>query len=419
MAASDAAKKPRHLGRYELVEKLGSGGMGSVYKAREQDKEGFVALKVANRTVAGNSILSQRFHNEFKVASALRHPNLVRALEFGVEDKVPYLVMEFVPGISLEKRIKEQGPLPLAEALAIFAQVAAALDYVHENHLVHRDIKPGNVLIDLAGHAKLTDFGLIKDLDSQAMLTNSRTGLGTLEYAAPEQFDDAKHVDLRCDIYALAASLYVALTGKFPFGAASPMKVLMHKLDHQFKPMAEIVDGINPALDQMIICALHPNPDLRPNRIADFLAGMRGADFQVSKPMKTPLRPKPPEPPTPAVEKRRGGPRYPVATMFGTLKVSDRDSWPAQVLDISAKGLCLQIPRRFEANALLNLSLPDGDSGRFTSHKVRICWVKPQPDNSWLYGCLFVNPLANEHLDRFLVKDSAPTSDLHGLKSPP
>jgi serine/threonine protein kinase len=407
MAASDAAKKPTHMGRYELVEKLGSGGMGSVYRAREQDKEGFVALKVANRTVADDAILSQRFHNEFKVASALRHPSLVRALDFGVEGKVPYLVMEFVPGISLEERIKNQGPLVLLEALAIFAQVAAALDYVHENHLIHRDVKPGNILIDPAGHAKLTDFGLIKDLDSQAMLTNSRTGLGTLEYAAPEQFDDAKHVDLRCDIYALAASLYVALTGKFPFGAASPMKVLMHKLEFQFKPVSEMVDGISPALDQMIICALHPNPDLRPNRIADFLAGMRGAAFQVAKPGKMPLKPK-----------RRGGARYPVAATFATLNASNRDSWPARVMDISAKGLCLQIPRRFGANTVLNLSLPDGDSGACTSHKVRICWVKPQPDNSWLYGCLFVNPLENEHLDRFLSKDSAPTSDLHGPRSP-
>src|SRR6202043_3229754 len=119
-----------------------------------------------------------------------------------------------VPGRSLDKQLKDLGPLPIAEAMGVFGQVAQALDFIHQNHLIHRDIKPGNILIDPEGQAKLADLGLIKDLDSQSLLTRSKTGLGTLEFAAPEQFDDAKNVDLRCDIYGLAATLYVALAGK-------------------------------------------------------------------------------------------------------------------------------------------------------------------------------------------------------------
>ncbi|HWY88212.1 MAG TPA: serine/threonine-protein kinase, partial [Gemmataceae bacterium] len=344
--------------------------------------------------------------NEFKIASQLEHPNLVRVLGHGVEKDIPYLVMEFVPGQSLDKQLKNQGPMAVPEALALFVQVANALDFIHRTQLIHRDVKPGNILIDASRQPKLADLGLIKDLASNSLLTRSKTGLGTFQYSAPEQFDDAKNVDLRCDIYALAASMYVTLTGKYPFGPGSQMKVLMHKLAHQFTPLSKLIENVSPALEQVIIRSLHPDPDLRPASIAEFLDGMLTTD--TAKPV---LTPKPPPEITAAIQERRGGTRHPVQvpTTFGIMNSSTRDAWPAQIMDISAGGLCLQTPRRFEANTLLNIVLPGGKSGQPSAHLVRTCWIKPLPDKSWLLGCLFVSRLDDMDLDQFLAGDLSTT----------
>jgi serine/threonine protein kinase len=416
MADNDASKKVRLFGPYELVEKVGAGGMGSVYKARRPGSDQWVALKIANRMVAGDSVLSHRFDNEFKIASQLQHPNLVRALGHGVENNTPYLVMEFVPGLSLDKHIKEQGPLPIPEALAAFEQVGQALDFIHQNHIIHRDIKPGNILIDPNKNAKLADLGLIKDLGSNSMLTGSKTGLGTFEYAAPEQFDDAKNVDLRCDIYGLAASLYVAMTGKNPFGPGSQMRVLMHKLEHQFTPLSRLIEGVSPALEQVINRSLHPDPAIRPASIAEFLAGMRNTE-----PPTTALTPKLPPTTLAATvqERRRGGTRHAVQvpTTLGLLNARvpagrERGSWDAQIMDISAGGVCLQIPRRFEPGTLLTIVLPGEKSGQSSDHLVRIRWIKGLPDGAWLIGCLFTKPLEDEDLDQLLLVELPTTTTL-------
>jgi serine/threonine protein kinase len=357
--------------------------------------------------VAGDSILAHRFDNEFKIASQLQHPNLVRALGHGVDNNMPYLVMEFVPGLSLDKRIKEQGPLSIPEALIVFGQVGRAVEFIHQQHIIHRDIKPGNILIDPNGNAKLADLGLIKDLGSNSMLTGSKTGLGTFEYAAPEQFDDAKHVDLRCDIYALAATLYVALTGKNPFGPGSQMRILMHKLEHQFTALSQLIEGVSPALEQVINRSLHPNPSIRPSSVAEFLAEMGN-----TQPPKTLLTPKAPPPMAVTVEERRGGTRHAVQvpTILGLLHASARDSWPAQIMDISAGGVCLQVPRRFEPGTLLTIVLPKEKSDQPADHLVRTCWVKNLPDRTWLVGCVFTRPLEDDDLDQFLLGD-LPTTD--------
>ena len=409
MADKDASKVLKSFGPYELLEKVGVGGMGSVYKARLSGSEELVALKVASRMVAGDSTLSHRFHNEFKIASQLEHPNLVRVLGHGVEKDIPYLVMEFVPGQSLDKRLKDQGPLAVPEALALFVQVAHALDFIHHTQLIHRDVKPGNILIDSSRQPKLADLGLIKDLASNSLLTRSKTGLGTFQYAAPEQFDDAKNVDLRCDIYALAASLYVTLTGKYPFGPGSQMRVLMHKLAHQFTPLSQLIEEVSPALEQVIIRSLHPEPEFRPASVAEFLDGMWKTDAA-----KAVLTPKAPPQIEATVQERRGGTRHPVQvpTTFGIMNASTRDSWPAQIMDISAGGLCLQTPRRFESNTLLHIVLPGGSSGQPSVHLVRTCWSKHLPDKSWLLGCLFMHRLDEDDLEQFLMGDLSSTGVL-------
>ncbi len=413
MPDKDALKSPKPFGAYELLEKVGVGGMGSVYKARLRGCIDFVALKIANAQVAGDAILSQRFENEFKLASHLEHPNLVRALGHGMEDGVPYLVMEFVPGRSLDKLIQEKGPMPMSAALATFEQVAAGLAYVHQNHLIHRDIKPGNILIEPDGAAKLADLGLIKDLDSQTMLTVSRMGLGTMEYSAPEQFDDAKHVDVRCDIYGLGAALYVALTGKFPFGPGSQMRILMHKLDHQFHPLSQFIEGVRPALEQLINRALHPEPAQRPASIQEFLTEMRSTTAP-----KIILTPKPMPKTSAIVEKRRKGKRHPIRlkTTLGLADAVNQQSWQAQIVDISVGGLCLRLPKRFEANALINVFLPDEETGEKVARLIRVRWVKATSDRTYLHGCIFVNPLENQDVDRFLFNDMPTTSMLKKSK---
>jgi serine/threonine protein kinase len=412
-------KKTKRFGPFELVEKVGVGGMGSVYKARRPDSEGFLALKIANRVVAGDAVLAHRFDNEFKIASQLQHPHLVRALGHGVEDGTPYLVMEFVPGLSLDKHIKEHGPFPVGEALDIFGRVGRAIEFIHQKQIIHRDIKPGNILLDPTSKAKLADLGLIKDLGSNSVLTGPGTGLGTFEYAAPEQFDDAKNADNRCDIYALAATLYVALTGKNPFGPGSQMRILMHKLEHQFMPLSRLIAGISPALEQVVNRSLHPDPAVRPSSIAEFLAAMHSTE-----PPQTIVTPKAPPTLAPVslaetVHERRGGTRHAVQvpTTLGVLNArcgdrQNKDSWPAQIMDISAGGLCLEVPRRFETGTLLTVVLPRTNSHHPSNHLARLRWVKDLPGGAWLIGCVFADPLKEEDLDQFLLRDLPTTNAL-------
>src|SRR5262249_47233758 len=149
----------------------------------------------------------------------LDSPHVVRSLDFGAEGPALYLVMEFVPGPSLWDHIEARGRLPEAEAVPLIAQVGHALDEAHARGLIHRDVKPDNILLTADGQAKLLDFGLVKDVEGGQNLTETRTALGTPYFMAPEQFQDAKKADRRCDVYGLAATLYMAVTGQVPYGA--------------------------------------------------------------------------------------------------------------------------------------------------------------------------------------------------------
>jgi serine/threonine protein kinase len=182
--------------------------MGTVYKGRNRDTGEIVAIKIVPEGMADNQTLQSRFQKEFKAASNLDHPNVVRALEYGVLGGRPYLVMEFVDGESLGQRIERDGRIPEAEAIRIIALAAQGLHHAHKSGMVHRDVKPDNIIVTKDGQVKLLDLGLVKEADNDINLTRTGRGLGTPHFMAPEQFRNAKNADVRCDIYSLGATLY-------------------------------------------------------------------------------------------------------------------------------------------------------------------------------------------------------------------
>ena len=208
---------PRPWGDYELLAKVAEGGMGIVYKARSSRTGLVVAIKVMREKSRMNPVMLKRFEQEFRTASSVEHPNLVRALDFGDDQGVPYLVMEFVEGATLSSMVDRDGPILEAEAVRLIALVAQGLHRAHKKGIVHRDVKPDNIMVTPEGQAKLTDMGLVKDLGADLNLTRTGSGLGTTHYMAPEQFRNARLADARSDIYGLAATLYAILLGDPPF----------------------------------------------------------------------------------------------------------------------------------------------------------------------------------------------------------
>src|SRR5215469_13869998 len=206
------------LGPYEIVERLGAGGMGEVYRARDTRLERTVAIKILPQEISADPVRKQRFEREAKTISSLNHPNICTLHDIGWQDGVAYLVMECVEGETLAKRL-EKGPLPLEQVLKLGAQIADALDKAHRSGIVHRDLKPGNIMLTASG-AKLLDFGLAKliaPLTSAATLTAAVTQdspvtqqgtiVGTFQYMSPEQVE-GKELDGRSDIFSLGAVLY-------------------------------------------------------------------------------------------------------------------------------------------------------------------------------------------------------------------
>jgi serine/threonine-protein kinase len=240
---------PACFGPYAVIGLIGRGSHTRIYKVRHRRTGAIAVVKVGPHFLWLDPGAMERFRQEFKAVAPLSHPSVVRALALGQQDGNPYLVLEYVPGQNLEDRLKQQRILPVDQALAIFRQIADGVRYLHTNGIVHRDIKPSNVLITTYDQAKLADFGLLKNLKGSQRLTQSRKGMGTLGYGAPEQFENAKHVDHRCDLFSLAATLYTALTGTAAFGSGPTMQVMRRKLLGQYTPLRQLLPALDPALD--------------------------------------------------------------------------------------------------------------------------------------------------------------------------
>jgi serine/threonine protein kinase len=271
-----APDNPSKLDEYELLEKIAKGGMGTVYRARSSRTGNQVAIKVLMSKVAANPVLRQRFEQEFRVASRLDHPNIVRSLAFGHSASGPYLVMELVEGESLGDMVAREGPLPPADAVPMIVQVARALHYAHQEGIIHRDVKPDNIMITPNGVARLTDFGLVKQLLEEVDLTRPGCGLGTPNFIAPEQLANAKVIDRRCDVYGLGATLYMAVTGQCPFAARSLVQVLKKKAANELVLPRQLVPAVSQRLEKVILQAMHPDRGQRYGSCADFFQALTG-----------------------------------------------------------------------------------------------------------------------------------------------
>ncbi|MBE3560712.1 MAG: protein kinase [Ktedonobacteraceae bacterium] len=218
----------RTLGQFRIVERIGAGGMAMVFKAYQQTLDRYVAIKVLPAYHARDPIFVKRFEQEARSVAKLAHPHIVQIHDFGEEDHITYIVMEYVDGGTLKDRLKR--PLPPAEAADFIIQAAEGLDCAHRNGIVHRDVKPANMLLRRDGHLLLSDFGIAKILEGTTNLTRAGTGIGTPQYMSPEQGVGQK-VDRRSDIYSLGIVFFHCLTGHVPFTGDNPLTITMKHLN--------------------------------------------------------------------------------------------------------------------------------------------------------------------------------------------
>ena len=259
--------------RYRIESVLGIGGMGRVYKATGPD--GPVALKLVKADLAGDQIFRRRFAREVRIALRVNHPNVVPVLDAGEHNGIPFLVQRLITSGTLEDRLKATGPLELQYATRVCADVASGLDAVYAAGLVHRDVKPANILLDDDGGAHITDFGLSKDLQG-SVLTRPGQALGSMDYMAPEQIrGDA--VTAATDVYALGCVMQESLTGAPPFATRTGMHVLWAHLQDEPPDIAEERPELAGEVSQAVRHALDKNPTKRPQTAGEFAREFQAA----------------------------------------------------------------------------------------------------------------------------------------------
>jgi serine/threonine protein kinase len=270
------------VGNYDLFEKIADGGMGTIYKGRHRHTGQLVAIKVMSPHMANNGLLLRRFEQEFRAASRLDHPNIVRAIDYGDTGRSPYLVMEYVEGESLGQKLEREGRMSEAEAIRLIAQVAQGLHRAHKEGLIHRDVKPDNILVTPDGQAKLADLGLVKEVETDLNLTRTNRGLGTPHFMAPEQFRNAKNANVQCDVYSLGATLYMMVTNELPFKSNGPLDAWMKKIQNELTPPRDLVPGLSERVDWAIRRAMSVQPEGRPATCREFVEDLTGESTKKS-----------------------------------------------------------------------------------------------------------------------------------------
>ena len=260
MAVSDSLIDTLFDGRYRIQRKLGAGGMADVYLAEDQELGRRVAIKILNSRHGNDDQFIERFRREAKNAAALNHPNIVSIYDRGEAEDTYYIAMEFLDGRTLKELIVSRGAAPINVAIEYARQILSALRFAHRHGIVHRDIKPHNVLVDGEGRVKVTDFGIARAGTSQ--MTETGSIVGTAQYLSPEQARGGE-VDPRSDIYSLGIVLYELLTGKTPFEGETPVEIAMKHLSATPRPPSKLRPDIPPELDMVVLRALAKNPDDR------------------------------------------------------------------------------------------------------------------------------------------------------------
>ncbi len=242
-------------GRYELFEKIGEGGMSVVYKAKDKLLNRYIAIKVLKPEFIKDQKFIESFRRESQAAASLSHPNIVNIFDVGQEGNIHYIVMELVEGRTLSDMIREEGPLPYPKVIELTKQIAAALSVAHKNQIIHRDVKPHNVLITSSGTAKITDFGIAKAVNSSTIVDTTGGGImGSVHYFSPEQARGG-YVDEKSDIYSLGIVMYEMLTGRVPFDGDNPVNIALMHINSEMVPPSKLVSGIPPALEKIVLKA--------------------------------------------------------------------------------------------------------------------------------------------------------------------
>ena len=403
---SAMSKQPKVLGQYDVLEQVGVGSMSVVHRATHRQTGQVFALKILLPQVSRDPVLLKRFKQECWTTGILKHPHLVEAFDFCIEGKTAYLVLEYVDGGDLWQHLERQGRLPEAEAVRIILQVADALHFAHQHRIIHRDVKPDNILLTSDGQAKLTDLGLAKDLKANLNLTCADKGLGTPNFIAPEQFRDARHAGVGCDVYGLGATLYMAVTGELPFQARGIAGIFQKKINNNLTPPRELVPTLSTRVDWVIQRALRANLSERHSSCLEFSTALTAETTAAPRGGKRRLAVRSGMP----REERRASVRYPC--LLETQCVRDesvhpeqdlvQDSWEATIQDISVKGAGVVLKRRFEPGTFLTIDLHSADRVFMQSMEVCVQRVRRAARGHWFHGCLFAGELNKEDLRKLL-----------------